>query len=45
MKSDTAKEHSAKLREIMESVVDPKQTHGVVLEAHASIADDWGKLK
>jgi DNA polymerase-1 len=45
MKSDSAKEHSAKLREIMESVVDLKKTHGVVLEAHASIADDWGKLK
>jgi DNA polymerase-1 len=45
MRSDQAEAYSAKLRSIMESVVDPKKTGGVVLEAHAALADDWGKLK
>lgn len=37
--------HAPEIRKIMESVIDPKDTQGVVLEAHASTGPNWGVLK
>jgi len=45
VKTDRAKEIAAKVEKIMESVVDSKETKGVVLEAKANIGKDWGELK
>ncbi len=45
IKAEKAKEIAAKVEKIMESVVDPKETKGVVLEAVASIGKNWGELK
>ena len=33
------------IEKIMRSIIDPKLTHGVVLEAKGSIGKDWGELK
>jgi DNA polymerase-1 len=33
------------VREIMENVIDPKKTHGVVCVADASVGDNWGEMK
>ncbi len=40
-----AAEIAEKLRGIMQSVIDPAKTEGVVMEAKASIGRDWGELK
>ena len=45
VKSEKAKEVAAKVEKIMESVIDPKATQGVVLKAVASIGKNWGELK
>ena len=45
VKTEKAKEVAAKVEKIMESVIDPKETEGVVFKAVASIGKDWGELK
>ena len=45
IKKDKAEAVSKEIEKIMESVVDPKETKGVVLEAVASIGENWGELK
>lgn len=39
------KEHIPHIRKIMESVIDPKETKGVVCTTDASAGDNWAELK
>jgi len=45
IREDKATEISAEITKIMEEVMDPKETSGVILKAQASIGDNWGELK
>jgi len=45
IKEDKAKEVAPQIEKIMESVMDPKDTKGVVLTASANIGHNWGELK
>jgi DNA polymerase I len=45
IREDRAVEITQAITHIMESVMDPKDTQGVVLTAHAVIGDSWGELK
>ena len=45
IREDKATDISAQITKIMEEVMDPKQTSGVILKAQASIGDNWGELK
>lgn len=45
IKEEKAKEISQEIEKIMESILDPKETKGVVLKASAAIGDNWGELK
>ncbi|MCX6716176.1 MAG: DNA polymerase [Candidatus Taylorbacteria bacterium] len=45
IKKDKAVKVSVEIEKIMKSVMDPKDTKGVVLEAKGSIGNDWGELK
>ena len=45
IREDKAEAVSKKIEQIMESVIDPKETKGVVMEAKASIGNNWGELK
>jgi DNA polymerase-1 len=40
-----AKEIAPKIEKIMESVMDPKDTRGIVLATSLNIGDNWGELK
>lgn len=33
------------IRDLMEQVIDPKKTHGVVSVANAAVGDNWGEMK
>jgi DNA polymerase-1 len=41
----TVENISANIEKIMESIMDPKDTKGVRLSAHAAVGDNWGELK
>jgi DNA polymerase-1 len=43
--SDKAEKIAPEIEKIMESVMDPKETKGIVLKASASIGNNWGELK
>ncbi|MDE2038342.1 MAG: hypothetical protein KGI69_03955 [Patescibacteria group bacterium] len=45
IREDKADEVAKEIERIMESVIGPKETKGVVMKAAASIGDDWGSLK
>jgi len=45
IKKGKEKEVAAEIEKIMESVIDPKDTKGVVLKAAAHTGDNWGELK
>lgn len=45
IRADKAEKIAADIEKIMESVLDPSKTGGVVLEARASIGQNWGELK
>ncbi|MGC9605385.1 MAG: DNA polymerase [Minisyncoccia bacterium] len=45
IKEDKATAVSAEIKKIMESVIDPEDTKGVVLKAEAHIGKNWGELK
>jgi len=45
IREDKAEEISKEITRIMQTVMDPKETHGVVLTAQAAIGDSWGELK
>jgi len=45
IRSEKSAEAAANIEKIMSSVIDPKDTKGVVLEAKASIGKNWGELK
>lgn len=45
IRAGKAESVAPEIEKIMESVIDPKDTHGVILKAAASIGDDWGALK
>lgn len=45
VKEDKVKEVSLQIEKIMESVIDLKETKGIVLKASTSIGDNWGALK
>ncbi len=45
IKSDIAEKVGPKIKEIMECVIDPAKTQGVVLKASYSLGENWGKLK
>lgn len=40
-----AKEIAPQIENIMESVMDPKDTKGIVLATSLNIGDNWGELK
>jgi DNA polymerase I len=45
IRDSVVKEVTPKIEKIMESVMDPKDTKGVVLKAAAHVAKNWGELK
>ncbi|MDD5165214.1 MAG: DNA polymerase [Candidatus Pacebacteria bacterium] len=45
IREDKAEEISKEITRIMQTVMDPKETHGVVLTAQAAIGESWGELK
>jgi DNA polymerase-1 len=45
IREDKAEKVAREIEKIMESVMDPKDTKGVVLRASAAIGDNWGELK
>ncbi len=45
IKEEKAEEIASKITAIMEGVMDPKDTKGVVLKAEAAIGQNWGELK
>jgi DNA polymerase-1 len=45
IKEDRVKELSPQIEKLMESVVDIKDTKGVVLKASANTGNNWGELK
>ncbi len=45
IREDRAEEISKKITKIMQTVMDPKETNGIVLTAQAAIGNSWGELK
>jgi DNA polymerase-1 len=45
IKNDKAEDVSKHILEIMESVVDPKDTHGIIFKAERALGANWGELK
>jgi DNA polymerase-1 len=45
IKSDISEKVSKKIKEIMESIIDPKDTMGIKLKANYAIGKNWGELK
>ncbi len=45
IRDDKAEDVSKKILDIMESVVNPKDIHGVTLKAERSLGANWGELK
>jgi len=45
IRENLAQEITIKIKKIMESVVDPKETKGVVCVANAHVGKNWGELK
>ncbi len=45
IQEDRAEEIAREIKKIMESVVDTKETKGIVLTAQIHIGDNWGELK
>lgn len=45
IQKDIAEEVSIKIKEIMETIIDPKDTSGIKLKANYAIGSNWGELK
>ncbi|MBU6426648.1 hypothetical protein KGQ27_00175 [Patescibacteria group bacterium] len=45
IREDKVETVAKEIKRIMESVVDPKNTKGIILAAHESVGDNWGELK
>jgi len=45
IKEDQVKDLAPKIKKIMESVIDPKETKGVVCVAEIAVGDNWGEMK
>ena len=45
IKKDESQKIVSEVKKIMESVIAPKDIHGVVLKASADVGENWGKLK
>lgn len=45
IREEKAEEVAREIEKIMESVVDPKDTKGIVLKAESAVGDNWGDLK
>ncbi|MFA6554534.1 MAG: DNA polymerase [Candidatus Paceibacterota bacterium] len=45
IREDKAGEIAPQIEKIMEAIMDPKDTKGIVLKATANIGDNWGELK
>ena len=45
IRDSVVKKVAPEIEKIMESIIDPKETEGVVLKAAASIGKNWGELK
>ena len=45
VKEDKLIEVSSKIKHIMESVLSPKETNGIVFRADASVGKNWGEMK
>ncbi len=45
IRKEIAKKVAGEIEKIMESVMDPKDTKGIILKASASIGNNWGELK
>lgn len=45
IKADRAEEVAGNIEKIMETVMDPKDTCGIILKASKAIGDNWGELK
>lgn len=45
IRADKAEKIAVEIEKIMETVMDPADTHGVILKAEAHIGDNWGELK
>ncbi len=45
VKESIAKKAAAKIKDIMEHVIDSKKTHGVPIVAETSLGDNWGEVE
>lgn len=45
IKEELIKDLAPKIRKIMESVIDPKDTSGVILKSEMAIGDNWGEME
>ncbi len=45
IRESKSKEIAVKIEEIMESIVDPKDTKGIVMKSSAAVGNNWGELK
>ncbi len=45
IKSEIAEKVSKEIKEIMETIIDPKDTRGIKLKANYAIGNNWGELK
>ncbi|MFA7252402.1 MAG: DNA polymerase [Candidatus Paceibacterota bacterium] len=45
IKENLVKDLIPKIKKIMESVIDPKETSGVICVAEAAVGDNWGEMK
>jgi DNA polymerase I-like protein with 3'-5' exonuclease and polymerase domains len=45
VKESLAEKVGPKIRDIMESIIDPKDTFGVICAANASIGHNWDDMK
>ena len=44
IKEDKVKELAPKIKKIMESVIDPKETKGVICQAEIAVGENWGEM-
>jgi DNA polymerase-1 len=45
VKEELVKKIEPHIKKIMESIIDPKEIHGIVCTAEAKVGDNWGEMK
>jgi DNA polymerase-1 len=45
IKDDLVKTLVPEIKKIMEGIIDPKETHGIVCSANAAAGDNWGEMR